>query len=57
MGKRFLLFLQETKQDGETLVPKSWELEDLTAENLEARGLTAGKLVELLRLFYEDQEV
>lgn len=49
MGKRFLLFLQETKQDGETLVPKSWELEDLTAENLEARGLTAGKLVELLR--------
>ena len=49
MGKRFLLFLQETKQDGEALVPKSWELEDLTVENLEARGLTAGKLVELLR--------
>ena len=49
MGKRFLLFLQQTKQDGETLVPKSWELEDLTAENLEAQGLTAQKLVELLR--------
>lgn len=48
LRKRFLSFLQGIKHSGETLLPEDYALEDLTAEKLAARGLTAPALLEIL---------